>query len=105
MKLELRRPMGPPEDSVVMRIVVACAVELSIAAVVVEGAVPAVVAHEIGHASGHAAHDANETVMKPTGAFNVPNSSKVSAAVCAAARTGAALSKTSGSDDCCMFPK
>lgn len=71
--------------------------------VVVEGAVPAVVAHEIGHASGFRGHDANITVMKETGAFNVPNSSAVSAAVCAAARTGAVLSGTSGKDDCCMF--
>lgn len=73
--------------------------------VVVEGAVPAVVAHEIGHALGHGTHDNAETVMKPTGAHNVPNSSKVSTAVCAASRTGAALSKTSGKDDCCMFPR
>ncbi len=73
--------------------------------VVVEGTVPAVVAHEIGHASGHAGHDANETVMKPTGAHNVANSSKVSTAVCAAARTGSVLNTTSGKADCCMFPK
>ena len=73
--------------------------------VVVEGTVPAVVAHEIGHALGHAGHDAAETVMKPTGAHDAPNSSKVSTAVCTAARTGAALSKTSGKADCCMFPK
>jgi hypothetical protein len=73
--------------------------------VVVEGTVPAVVAHEIGHALGHAAHDAADTIMKPTGAHDVANSSKVSAGVCAAARTGAVSSKTSGKDDCCMFPK
>ena len=73
--------------------------------VVVEGTVPAVVAHEVGHASGHSGHDANDTVMKPSGAHNVANSSKVSSAVCTDARTGGVLSTTSGKDDCCMFPK
>ncbi|MDP9329243.1 MAG: transglutaminaseTgpA domain-containing protein [Actinomycetota bacterium] len=38
MKLELRRPTGPPEDSIAMRVVVALAVELSIVAVVAQGA-------------------------------------------------------------------
>lgn len=71
--------------------------------IAVEGAVPEVVAHEIGHAFG-ASHDAANTVMKPTGAHDAANSPKVSLPVCADARTGAALSKTSGSKDCCMFP-
>ena len=39
MKLHLRRPTGPPEDSLVMRLVVAAAVEVSILAVVSQGAV------------------------------------------------------------------
>ncbi len=72
--------------------------------VVVEGSDPAVVAHEVGHASGHAGHDVNTTVMKPTGAYNVANSSKVSIPVCNAARTGAVLSAPAGKDDCCMSP-
>jgi hypothetical protein len=73
--------------------------------VVVEGTVPAVVAHEVGHASGHQTHDGANTVMKPTGAHNVANSSRVSRPVCRDARTGSALSTTSGKDDCCMSPK
>lgn len=73
--------------------------------VVVEGAVPEVVAHEIGHAIGHAGHDAADTIMKPTGKHNVAGSHKVSATVCAAARSGAVLAKTSGKSDCCMFPR
>jgi transglutaminase-like putative cysteine protease len=44
MKLELRRPTGPPEDSVAMRVVVALAVELSIVAVVAQGAAHAPIA-------------------------------------------------------------
>jgi transglutaminase-like putative cysteine protease len=45
MKLALRKPTGPPEDSVAMRVVVACAVQIAIAAVVAQpGAVPAQVA-------------------------------------------------------------
>jgi peptidoglycan hydrolase-like protein with peptidoglycan-binding domain len=73
--------------------------------VVVEGVVPAVVAHEIGHALGYLAHDNANTVMKPTGAYNVANSSKVSGAVCSAARTGAVLKGGSGKENCCMFLK
>jgi len=72
--------------------------------VVVEGAVPEVVAHEIGHALGHLGHDAADTIMKPTGAHNVAGSHKVSAGVCTLARSGAVLSKTSGKAECCMFP-
>jgi transglutaminase-like putative cysteine protease len=45
MRLEVRRPSGPPEDSIAMRVVVACAVEIAIAAVVAQPrAVPASVA-------------------------------------------------------------
>ena len=44
MKLERRRRAGPAEDSVLLRIVVAAAVELSIVAVVAQGAVHASVA-------------------------------------------------------------
>jgi len=45
MRLERRKPTGPPEDSIAMRVVVACLVEVAIAAVVAQpGAVPAPVA-------------------------------------------------------------
>ncbi len=45
MTLAMRRPSGPPEDSIAMRLVVAALVEVAIAAVVVQpGAVPAPVA-------------------------------------------------------------
>jgi peptidoglycan hydrolase-like protein with peptidoglycan-binding domain len=73
--------------------------------VVVEGAVPEVVAHEIGHAMGHLAHDAADTIMKPSGKHNAASSRRVSATVCTAARSGSVLSKTSGKPDCCMFPR
>jgi hypothetical protein len=68
--------------------------------VLVEGAVPEVLAHEVGHALGHAGHDANATVMKPTGHYNVANATAVSADVCTKARTGSALT-TGGTADCC----
>jgi len=45
MRLELRKPSGPVEDSIAMRVVVAALVEIAIAAVVAQpGAVPAPVA-------------------------------------------------------------
>ena len=45
MRLELRKPPGPVEDSIAMRVVVAALVEIAIAAVVAQpGAVPAPVA-------------------------------------------------------------
>lgn len=69
--------------------------------VVVEGAVGEVVAHEVGHASGYLGHDGNTTVMKPTGAYNVANSSNVSADVCTKARSGSVLTK-GATKDCCM---
>lgn len=72
--------------------------------VVVEGAASEVVAHEVGHASGYGGHDANNTVMKPTGAYNVANSTDVSPSVCSTARTGAVLS-TGGASDCCQSVK
>jgi hypothetical protein len=71
--------------------------------VVVEGTVPEVVAHEVGHASGHDTHDANDTVMKPTGAHDKPNKSAVSASVCTKSRTGPVLTK-GATDDCCQDP-
>lgn len=45
MRLELRKPSGPAEDSIAMRVVVACLVEIAIISVVAQpGAVPAPVA-------------------------------------------------------------
>jgi peptidoglycan hydrolase-like protein with peptidoglycan-binding domain len=70
--------------------------------VLVEGAVSEVVAHELGHASGFGGHDANPTVMQPSGAHNVPNPTAVSQPVCTQARTGAILATTGGKPDCCM---
>ena len=69
--------------------------------VVVEGAVSEVVAHEVGHAAGAAAHDANNTVMKPTGAYDAPNSTAVSTDVCTHARSGSVLAKSGAAKDCC----
>ena len=68
--------------------------------VLVEGAVPEVLAHEVGHALGHLTHDTAATVMKPTGHYNVANASAVSAAVCTSARSGSALT-TGATADCC----
>ncbi|MGB8466064.1 MAG: DUF4157 domain-containing protein [Terrimicrobiaceae bacterium] len=73
--------------------------------VVVEGTVSEVVAHELGHATGFGGHDGNPTVMKPTGAHNVPNSTAVSKDVCTRARTGGTLATTGGTADCCMDPR
>ena len=69
--------------------------------VVVEGAKSAVVAHEVGHATGYLGHDAKSTVMKPTGAYNKANKSKVSTDVCTKARTGAILTKKA-KKNCCL---
>ena len=44
MRLELKRPTGPPEDSIPMRVIVALAVEVAIAAVVAQHAVQAPIA-------------------------------------------------------------
>ena len=44
MRLELKRPTGPPEDSIPMRVVVALAVEIAIAAVVAQHAVQPTIA-------------------------------------------------------------
>lgn len=71
--------------------------------VIVQGAQSAVLAHEIGHASGVLFHDANNTVMRPTGSPDVANSSAVSQRVCTDARTGPVLRGTNGAADCCMF--
>lgn len=60
MRLEVRRPTGPPEDSVAMRVVVALAVEVGVLAVVLQGAVDpvaaaaALVLAPIGYAFSHA---------------------------------------------------
>ena len=70
--------------------------------VIVEGAVGEVLAHEIGHALGHVDHDANATVMKPTGHYNVANPTAVSADVCTKAQSGAVETKQGNAKDCCM---
>lgn len=72
--------------------------------VVVEGAVSEVVAHEVGHASGYQSHDANNTVMKPTGKFDSPNATAVSSDVCTKARVGTVLTKAGAAKDCCINP-
>lgn len=69
---------------------------------VVSGVVSEVVAHEVGHAAGFLGHDANPTVMKPTGAHDSPNDTAVSKDVCTRARSGSAV--TVGNDACCLNP-
>jgi hypothetical protein len=69
--------------------------------VVVEGIAGENVAHEIGHALGHGGH-AETTVMEGTGHYNVANPANVSAEVCKKAKTGAALTKSGTTKDCCM---
>jgi hypothetical protein len=69
--------------------------------VIVEGAAPEVLAHEIGHAMG-VAHVNTPTVMKPTNHYNVPNAAAVSAAECSKAKTGGVVVKKGGAKDCCM---
>ncbi|MDR2153614.1 MAG: DUF4157 domain-containing protein [Burkholderiaceae bacterium] len=69
--------------------------------VLVEGAVPEVLAHEVGHALGYLKHDATATVMKPTGHYNVANPTAVSVDICATTRTGAALTATDPKANCC----
>lgn len=70
--------------------------------VVVSGVAPEVVAHEVGHATGYLGHDANATVMQPTGAHDVGNPTAVSPDVCTRARGGSALTATA--TDCCLDP-
>lgn len=71
---------------------------------VVEGAAPEVLAHEIGHASGYSGHDpAGTTIMTASNKHDAVVTSVVSEPVCAAARIGAVLQGTSGTDDCCMY--
>jgi hypothetical protein len=70
--------------------------------ILVEGAVPEVVAHEVGHGLGHINHDAAATVMRPSGSRTAANPAHVSPSVCAAARTGLVL--TSSGTSCCMHP-
>jgi hypothetical protein len=73
--------------------------------VAVEGAVPEIIAHEVGHATGFAGHDgAGETVMKGTGAHDQANPHAVSTEVCTRARTGAVLTKAGATKDCCINP-
>jgi hypothetical protein len=72
--------------------------------VLVEGAAPEVLAHEVGHALGHSGHDTNATVMKPTGAYNVANATAVSADVCTKARTGSVLTIGPTADCCETIP-
>lgn len=70
--------------------------------VVIEGAVSEVVAHEVGHATGYNTHDGANTVMKPTGAYNKPNSTNVSKSVCRKARRGPVLTAGGADKSCCM---
>jgi len=71
--------------------------------ILVEGAVPTVVAHEIGHAlRGNVDHEAG-TIMEGSGAFDAPNPDKVSATVCSTAKTWSELKNIGDtSSDCCM---
>jgi hypothetical protein len=69
--------------------------------IAVEGTVSEVIAHEVGHAIG-ATHVCPDVIMCGTGAHNVPNPQHVSPGICAAARTGAALTNTA--TDCCLNP-
>jgi hypothetical protein len=68
--------------------------------VLVEGALPEVLAHEVGHAAGYHGHDAGATIMKPTNHYNVANATDVSADVCTRARSGTVLT-TGATKDCC----
>jgi hypothetical protein len=67
--------------------------------IAVEGTVSEVIAHEVGHAIG-ASHACPNLIMCGTGHHNVPNPLHVNAAVCTAARTGAAL--TPSATTCCL---
>ena len=69
--------------------------------VLVEGALPEVLAHEVGHALGFHGHPAAAagTVMEATNHYNVANPTTVSADVCTSARSGSALSEPGAT--CC----
>lgn len=71
--------------------------------ILVEGAVPTVVAHEIGHAlKGNVDHEAG-TIMEGSGAFDAPNPDKVSSTVCSTARSWSELKNIGDTpSDCCM---
>lgn len=73
--------------------------------VIVEGAVPEVMAHELGHAFGYHGHHDSGTIMEGTGAYDKANLTAVSASVCKEARTGTALRKSGTPNDCCMSLK
>jgi hypothetical protein len=64
----------------------------------VEGSDPTNVAHELGHAMGYGQHTAG-TVMEASGAYDKPNPSKVSAALCTTVRNFA-YGTTSATKDC-----
>ena len=64
MKLELRKPAGPAEDSVAMRVVVACAVEVAIAATIVALALSLARTHA-GGGSARAASIARRPALLP----------------------------------------
>ena len=66
----------------------------------VEGSDPSNVAHELGHAMGFGQHSAG-TVMEGSGAFDKPNPSKVSSALCTTVRNFA-FGTTAATKDCAV---
>jgi outer membrane protein OmpA-like peptidoglycan-associated protein len=70
--------------------------------IVDEGADPRVVAHEVGHALTlqHSDDVGGNTVMHPTGAYNIANPDGVTAAICTKARLAQVIN-ASKADQCC----
>lgn len=69
--------------------------------VLVEGALPEVLAHEVGHAAGYRGHAGSAgTIMEPSNHYNVAPPTDVSADVCTRARSGSVLTSP-GPTDCC----
>ena len=71
--------------------------------IMVEGAIPTVVAHEIGHGlRGNTDHEAG-TIMEGSGAYDSPNPDKVSDTVCSTARGWGQLKDISDKPfECCI---